>query len=84
MTLNVMWFIGCKPEEKQELENAIRSSTVVLDILTRVIEKEIAQTDISKLEDYDSPSWAFRQADRAGANRVLKNLLKMTKIERPE
>lgn len=73
------WFLGIPESEKESLSELIRNSTILLGQLTKVIEAEIEQNDSLSAADYDSPSWAYRQADRNGALRVLRNLLKLTK-----
>jgi hypothetical protein len=78
------WFRGIPEAEKEEVEKIIRNSTIVLDQLTKHLEAEIrsmesAQTATSEFSD---PNWPYRQADRNGAVRTLRNLLKMTNIGR--
>lgn len=76
------WFIGIKPEEKVEVEQLIRNSTTVLDQLTKVIEAELHELEALKVTDYTNPNWAYQQADKNGAIRVLKNLLLLTRLDR--
>jgi hypothetical protein len=61
-------------EEKTNFERLLRGSTTVNTRLQTILH-EMAQ--VSKGTDYDSPSWAYRQADQNGYNRALSDLLKL-------
>jgi hypothetical protein len=50
------WFIGVSPDKRKDTEEAIKSSTIVRRQLVAALEREIAQLDMVKLEDYDTPS----------------------------
>ncbi len=79
--LNSRWFVGTKsPEEKQELEGIVRNSRTVMTILTRVIDQEVAALEAIKSDDYETPAWACKQADRNGQIRALKKLRLMTAL----
>lgn len=76
------WFIGIQPSEKEEVEKIIRNSTIVRDQLTKHLEHELRNKEANPVADYDNPNWAYKQADRLGEIRVLRNLLKMVRLER--
>lgn len=63
-------------KEKENFESLLRNSTQVLSRLKQIIEER--ETDLAatqtKLEDYDSPSWAFKEAHRHGRQAELKTL----------
>jgi hypothetical protein len=63
-------------KEKEEFESLLRNSTRVLTRLREIIEEK--ETDLAssqtKIEDYDSPSWAFKEAHRHGRQAELKFL----------
>lgn len=68
------------PKEKQELQRTVENSRYILDILTNVIEQDIQALETTKLDDYSNPSWPYLRADRDGAARALRNILKLTKL----
>ncbi len=78
------WFRGIPESEKEDVEKIIRNSTIVLDQLTKHLEAEIKSTESAQIatSEFSDPNWPYRQADRNGALRTLRNLLKMTKLER--
>lgn len=71
------WFIGVSPDKRKDTEEAIRHSTIVLRQLRAALEKEIALLDMVKLEDYDTPSWPYKQADRLGQLRAFRRILNL-------
>lgn len=81
--INSKWFNGFKgtPEERKKREESIRAGQYVLTILTEILERELKEVSISKVQDYDNPSWAYLQADKNGADRTLRNILKLTRLE---
>ena len=68
-------------EHKQQLELTVRSSATTLDLLTQVLEQQIEHLQANKFEDYTLPGWDYRQADRNGQIRALRDVLKMTKLD---
>lgn len=80
--LSAKWFsrFHGTEDEKKDLEQLIRNSTIILDILTRVLETDLRNEEANRTADYQDPNWAYRQADRNGVVRTLKNLLSMTKL----
>lgn len=74
--LKTDWFRDLSEKEKKDLEFVLRNNTILiqafLDILTRY-EKEEERSEIT-LDQYDSPSWSHRQADRNGARRALNKV----------
>lgn len=46
--------------------------------LLNVVLKELPEQEI---KDYDSPGWAFKEADRLGYNRAIKELLTIINVE---
>ena len=80
MALLTKWFKYTKnDQERRELTQTINNSRYILDLLERIIQDEITEEEKTKLDDYNSPSWAYRQADRNGALRVLRQILTLIK-----
>lgn len=75
--LKTDWFISCKtPEEKKDLEYVLQNNPIlfnaILDILDRM-ENEESRQETSSVQ-YESPSWAYQQADRNGAKRMINKV----------
>ena len=82
MSLCSKWFRGdATPDEKKHLELSIRNSVFTLDLLSKVIEQSIEELNRNKFEDYSTPGWDLRRADKDGQIRALRDILKMTKLE---
>ena len=64
---------GLKGKERQDMEDIIRRASAFLSIVSKRIEDELKQdTD----PDFDSPSWAYKQAYQLGYKKGLTKLLK--------
>jgi hypothetical protein len=80
--LNSKWLQWAKTdEERQKVTSIVLGGHDVLQLLAKVVEKMIEEHDTNKLADYDSPSWAYRQADRNGVVRTLKTILTLTNVK---
>lgn len=70
------WFKDLSAEQKEEIKGTLRNipflRDTVLSILQRYEDEEIRSE--TTLAEYDSASWAYKQADRNGARRVLKKV----------
>jgi hypothetical protein len=67
------------PKDQQEgFKKQISSSKDVLEKLEKIIKDKIKEVVLT--EDYDNPSWAFKQADRNGYNRALTEVLNILKF----
>jgi hypothetical protein len=81
--LDARWFVTCDgtPEDKQRIEEVVRNSSLVREILTAIFEnKRKALENPQIIEDYKNPNWALVQADRNGALRIVKEILELTRI----
>lgn len=64
---------GLKGKERQDMEDVIRRASAFLTVVSKRIEEELKQeTD----PDFDSPSWAYKQAFQLGYKKGLTKLLK--------
>lgn len=64
---------GLKGEARKEMEDAIRRASPFLKAVSQRIEEELKQESDP---DFDSPSWAYKQAYQLGYKRGLTKLLK--------
>ena len=78
--LNTRWFTGVEDSERASREELIRNSRTVLATLTDTIDREIAALSNTTNDDYETPAWACKQADRNGQIRALKKLRLMTAL----
>jgi hypothetical protein len=77
MSLPLDWVKHLKdPTKREEYIQTLRASQTIIERLTTLLEEyEIAidKTETSLVE-YDSPSWAYKQAHRNGQRSTLKYL----------
>jgi hypothetical protein len=75
------WFAKCKTkEDKDKTRQVILSNRESLDRLKDVLEPMLKE--IAPAADYDSPSWAYKQADRNGYNRALTTVLDLINLDK--
>lgn len=73
------WTKGLDDHEAQRLETTLQNSRFLLNTLAEIINRKIAEKQRVPTNDYDSPSWAYKAADREGAIRALQDILLLTK-----
>ncbi len=72
------WTRHLKGEKKEEFEKILRNSTYTLGVLREIIDDYLESVNKDSTSDYESPSWAYKQADKIGERRALtkvRNLL---------
>ena len=74
--MKAVWFKGRKDKEarKKEVLNYRNAFDELREILLEL-------EDNGCKADYDSPSWAYKQADQNGANRMLRQVLEIINLE---
>ena len=73
MSNNNILLNGLKGEERTRMEDVIKRASPFLEIVSKRIEEELKQ---EQDPDFDSPSWAYKQAYYLGYKRGLTKLLK--------
>lgn len=63
-------------DQKEKFLQALKNDTLVLGRLREIIEEDIAALSRRevRMDSYDSPSWAFRQAHLNGVKQTLHGL----------
>jgi hypothetical protein len=68
------------PKDEQDgFKREVKSAKNVLDKLEQIVQNRIKQIVIT--DDYDSPSWAYKQADRNGYNRALTEIINILHLD---
>lgn len=72
------WLAGLDQEAKKDVSLNFRESKVTRRRLQEILLAKIeeARQEASSKQSYESPSWAFLQADRIGYERALRDMLK--------
>lgn len=65
--------------QKEELEKDFNSCPLLREQLVKICEKKVnaARTDARSKDGYDSPNWAFKQADVVGYERALHEIMSL-------
>lgn len=67
-------------DDKKRFENSVIGCRYVLERLRDIIDEEIK--DIEKTEeDFNNPSWAYKEAYSIGAKRKLRDLRKLINLD---
>ena len=75
------WFNKCKTkEEKLAVRQSLMSNRESLERLQEILEP--MRKDTLPTAYYDSPSWAYKQADRIGYNRALTTVLDLINLNK--
>ena len=71
------WLKGLTGEEKEKEKKRILQSKTLLNEIADILEGSFEDG----VPDYDSPSWAYHQADHNGANRKLREVIKFLRVK---
>lgn len=71
---------GLKGPERDLMITQLLSSEPLIKRINEVVEEEIKSLGTITAEEFDSPSWAFKQAYKLGLQEGLRKLTKLLKI----
>lgn len=71
---------GLKGPERDLMITQLLASEILLKRIQAVVEEEIKSLDNITYEEFDSPSWAYKQAYKLGLQEGLRKLSKLVKI----
>jgi len=77
--MKTIWFMDLPKDEQDGFKREVKSAKNVLDKLEQIVQNRIKQIVIT--DDYDSPSWAYKQADRNGYNRALTEIINILHLD---
>jgi hypothetical protein len=75
--MKTVWTKGLTGQEKEEMTNSFVSSAHARSRLSFIIEEKIEakrKANVSE-ERYESPGWAYQQADAVGYERAMREIL---------
>ena len=79
--MKAAWFKDCKSKkQKESVAQVLQSNRESLDRLKEILEPMLKDT--TSAADYDSPSWAYKQADRNGFNRAVTTVLDLINLDK--
>ncbi len=75
--MKTIWFKGLSQAEKEDRKKFLLSHKQTFDTLKEVLENGFHKVD----PNYDNASWAYKQADVNGANRMLQDIINLIDIK---
>lgn len=77
--MKTAWTSGLKGRDKDSMEGAYERSSLVRKRLRYLIESKLKSEskEVRSKEGYDSPNWAYRQADSKGYERAMHEILSL-------
>lgn len=81
--MKTKWTQGLNADETKEMVSYFKSSLLLRKRLDKIIRDKIESSTASSLskDTYDSPSWAYLQADRNGYERALREIISLISEE---
>lgn len=76
--MKTIWFMDLPKDQQEGFKKQVTSAKDVLEKLEELLKTKMKEIVLT--EDYDSPSWAYKQADRNGYNRALTEVLNILKF----
>lgn len=74
--MNARWLKGLTGEAKEKRKKEILSYRNAFEELSKLLEEDYGES----VPDYDCPSWSHKQADVNGANRKLRQIIELIKV----
>lgn len=75
------WYSHLKDKAEQEkFKQMVLGSAKVLDRAHEILYNMVLESGKVSNDDYDSPSWAYKQADRNGYIRGLRDAMKLLEV----
>lgn len=68
-------------EAKKSFIEHIRNSSLVLDRIKVYMKEKLTEHEVPPAADYDSPSWAYKQADRNGYLRAMNDVYNFINLD---
>lgn len=77
--MKVEWFAGLPKEKHEERKALVKGASPTLKVLKNILEKRLVDLADKQVNPahYDSPAWAYMQADLNGSMRELKRVIEL-------
>jgi len=77
--MKTSWLSGLEPDAKKQMEDYFKSSPLLRERLVHILENKITSRHKRglSLEEFDSPSWAYKQADKNGYERAMLEVIEL-------
>jgi len=77
--MKTVWTQGLEGDAKQDIVSAFKAGTLIRERLSKMLEakRSTAMKARTNIDDYESPSWAFKQADVVGYSRAIQEIINL-------
>lgn len=76
------WYSNLPKAEQEEFKKLVLGNRKVLDRVKEICYNTIQSGVLPSAEEYDSPSWAYKQADRNGYLRAYKEIMNLATLDK--
>ena len=80
--MQTLWFQHLPRAEQEEFKKLVLGSKKVLDRLKEICYNTTHNEVVTHVVDYESPSWAYKQADRNGYLRAYDEIFKLCDLDK--
>jgi hypothetical protein len=73
------WTANLSPDEVKRLVSQLRESDTIRERLISILDQRMRASvnDQHSSKNYDSPNWAYKQADAVGYQRAMKEVINL-------
>ena len=75
--MDTRWLKGFSPDQYEDRRKEVATFKRAFNALIELLEKE----GEDPTPDYNNPSWAYKQADVNGANRKLREIIRLITLK---
>lgn len=77
--MKIEWFAGLPKDKQEERKALVKSAAPTLKVLKNILEKRLDDLESKRVNpaNYDSPAWAYMQADINGSMRELERVIEL-------
>lgn len=82
--MQTLWFSNLNKADQEDFQRLVLGSQKVLDRLTEIVYNKVSSDESVKTVDYDSASWAYRQAHVNGRKEAFNEILKLLELRQEQ
>ena len=75
--MQTQWFNNLPKAEQEDFKKTILASQIVVDRLREMCYNKVKNGEVFSTSEYDTASWAYKQADRNGYLRAYNELISL-------
>ena len=75
--MKTTWIKGLEPQMEADVKSAFKSATVTRARLTDICYEKIGTSLSTNKPQYESPNWAYQQADNIGYRRAMEEIISL-------